>query len=111
MLAAQHGQRVELWSRRKIFEEFDIRTDFVGRFIPGDGTYHPFKYVCGLISAALKSGVELYTRVRVKRIRSMIHSSIEVRCNDRWSSFVGHGNVRRGGYDANAVSGGLTYRF
>jgi hypothetical protein len=34
MLAAQHGQRIELWSRRKIFEEFDIRTDFVGRFIP-----------------------------------------------------------------------------
>ena len=51
-------------SRRKIFEEFDIRTDFVGRFIPDDGTYHPFKYVCGVISAALKSGVELYTRVR-----------------------------------------------
>ena len=71
MLAAQHCQRIELWSRRKIFEEFDIRTDFVGRFIPGDGTYHPFKYVCGVISAALKSGVELYTRVRVKRIRSM----------------------------------------
>ena len=71
MLAAQHGQRIELWSRRKIFEEFDIRTDFLGRFIPGDGTYHPFKYVCGVISAALKSGVELYTRVRVKGIRSM----------------------------------------
>jgi glycine/D-amino acid oxidase-like deaminating enzyme len=72
MLAAQHGQRIELWSRRKIFEEFDIRTDFVGRFIPGDGTYHhPFKYVCGVISAALKSGVELYTRVRVNRIRSI----------------------------------------
>lgn len=71
MLAAQHGQRIELWSRRKILEEFDIRTDFVGRFIPGYGTYHPFKYVCGVISAALKNGVELYTRVRVKRIRSM----------------------------------------
>jgi glycine/D-amino acid oxidase-like deaminating enzyme len=70
MLAAQHGQRIELWSRRKIFEEFNIRTDFVGRFIPDDGTYHPFKYVCGVISAALKRGVELFTRVRVKRIRS-----------------------------------------
>ena len=70
MLAAQHGQRIELWSRRKIFEEFNIRTDFVGRFIPDDGTYHPFKYVCGVISAALKRGVELYTRVRVQRIRS-----------------------------------------
>ena len=71
MLAAQHGQRMELWSRRKIFEEFDIRTDFVGRFIPGDGTYHPFKYVCGVIDAALKTGVELCPRVRVKRIRSL----------------------------------------
>jgi glycine/D-amino acid oxidase-like deaminating enzyme len=71
MLGAQHGQRIELWPRQKIFEEFNIRTDLVGRFVPGDGTYHPFKYVCGVISAALKSGVELYTRVRVKRIRSM----------------------------------------
>jgi glycine/D-amino acid oxidase-like deaminating enzyme len=71
LLAAQHGQRIELWSRRKILEEFDIRTNFVGRFIPGDGTYHPFKYVCGVISAALKNGVKLYTRVRVKRIRSI----------------------------------------
>ena len=71
MLGAQHGQRIELWPRQKIFEEFNLRTDFVGRFVPGDGTYHPFKYVCGVISAALKSGVELYTRVRVKRIRSV----------------------------------------
>src|SRR5271165_2522067 len=53
MLAAQHGQRIELWSRRKIFEEFNIRTDFVGRFIPYDGMYHTFKHVCGVISAAL----------------------------------------------------------
>ena len=71
LLAAQHGQRIELWSRRKIFEEFNIRSDFLGRFIPGDGTYHPFKYVCGVLSAALKSNVELYTRVRVERIRSI----------------------------------------
>ena len=35
MLGAQHGQRIELWPRQKIFEEFDIRTDFVGRFVPG----------------------------------------------------------------------------
>ena len=71
MLGAQHGQRIELWPRQKIFQEFNIRTDFVGRFVPGDGTYHPFKYVCGVISAALKSGVQLYTRVRVNRIRSI----------------------------------------
>jgi glycine/D-amino acid oxidase-like deaminating enzyme len=43
MLAAQHGQRIELWSRRKILEEFGITTDFLGRFIPGDRTYHPFR--------------------------------------------------------------------
>jgi hypothetical protein len=67
MLAAQHGQPIELWSRRKIFEEFDIRTDFVGRFIPGDGTYHPFKYVCGV-------------NVRVKRIRSMSPDRSCIRC-------------------------------
>src|SRR4051812_15460353 len=44
MLAAQHGERIELWSRRKITQEFGVQTDFLGRFIPGDGTYHPFKY-------------------------------------------------------------------
>jgi hypothetical protein len=42
-LAAQHGQRIELWSRRKIRQEFGFENAFLGRFIPGDGTYHPFK--------------------------------------------------------------------
>jgi hypothetical protein len=43
---------------------------------------------------------------------ALIHSAIEVRWNDRWSSFVGYdGNVGRGSYDSNAVSGGLTYQF
>jgi glycine/D-amino acid oxidase-like deaminating enzyme len=69
-LAAQHGQRIELWSRRRIKEEFGFRTDFLGRYIPGDGTYHPFKYVCGVLLAALQRGVELYTRVRVQSIES-----------------------------------------
>src|SRR3978361_463367 len=41
-LAAQHGQRIELWSRRKIRQEFGIDNPYLGRFIPGDGTYHPF---------------------------------------------------------------------
>jgi glycine/D-amino acid oxidase-like deaminating enzyme/CRP-like cAMP-binding protein len=69
-LAAQHGQRIEIWSRRKIREEFGFETDFLGRFIPGDGTYHPLKYVCGVLEVALAAGVELYTRVNVRHVRS-----------------------------------------
>jgi glycine/D-amino acid oxidase-like deaminating enzyme len=70
MLAARHGQRLEIWSRRRIREQLGLRTSYLGRFIPGDGTYHPFKYVCGLLAAALRSGVELYTRTPVQRICS-----------------------------------------
>ena len=70
MLAAQHGQRIEIWSRRKILDEFGIRTEFLGRFIPGDGCYHPFKYVCGLLKCAIERGVELYTRIGVLGIDS-----------------------------------------
>lgn len=68
MLAAQHGERIELWSRRRIREEFGVDTDFLGRFIPGDGTYHPFKYVCGLLRCALRDGSELYTRMPVRAV-------------------------------------------
>ena len=70
MLAAQHGQRIELWSRRKIRQELGFDNEYIGRFIPGDGTYHPFKYVCGLLRAALRPGVELYTRTNVRRVSS-----------------------------------------
>ena len=70
MLAAQHGQRVEIWSRRKIREEFGIETAYLGRFSPGDGTYHPFKYVYGLLNCALRDGAELYTHVRVLDVES-----------------------------------------
>ena len=69
-LAAQHGQRIEIWSRAKIRDEFGIDTSFLGRFIPGDGTYHPFKFVCGEIKSALRSGVALYTRTQVRRVIS-----------------------------------------
>ena len=70
MLAAQHGQRIELWSRRRIRQEFGVDSEFLGRFIPGDGTYHPFKYVCGLLHRAMRAGVELYTRHPVRAIVS-----------------------------------------
>jgi glycine/D-amino acid oxidase-like deaminating enzyme len=67
-LAAQHGQRIELWSRTKIRAEFGMNANLLGRFIPGDGTYHPFKFVCGELQSALKSGVGLYCRTKVHRI-------------------------------------------
>ncbi len=69
-LAAQHGQRIELWSRRKIRQEFGIENPYLGRFIPGDGTYHPFRYVCGLLGSALRADVELYTRTPVREVIS-----------------------------------------
>jgi glycine/D-amino acid oxidase-like deaminating enzyme/CRP-like cAMP-binding protein len=68
MLAAQQGQRIELWSRRRIREEFGFKTAYLGRFIPGDGTYDPFKYACGLLHCALRLGVELYTRHAVRSL-------------------------------------------
>jgi glycine/D-amino acid oxidase-like deaminating enzyme len=70
VLAARHGETVELWSRAKIRAEFGIASGYLGRFIPGDGTYHPFKYVCGLLRCALARGVEIYTRVPVLRLES-----------------------------------------
>jgi glycine/D-amino acid oxidase-like deaminating enzyme len=71
LLAAQHGQRIAIWSRAKIAEEFGIEASFLGRFIPSDGTYHPFKYVCGELMSALRGGVALYTRIKVRRIDSI----------------------------------------
>lgn len=70
MLAARHGQRIELWARSRVRAEFGFDHPFLARFIPGDGTYHPFKYVCGLLQQALRAGVELYTRTSVRAVRS-----------------------------------------
>jgi glycine/D-amino acid oxidase-like deaminating enzyme len=70
VLAAQQGQKIEIWSRNKIRSEFGFHRNHIGRFIPGDGSYHPFKFVCGLLESCLASGVELYTGVKVRKIRS-----------------------------------------
>ena len=48
-----------------------IEATFLGRFIPGDGTYHPFKYVCGQLRTALRDGIALYTRTKVHHIISV----------------------------------------
>ena len=66
--AAHYGQRIEIWSRAKIAAQFGMRANFLGRFVPNDGTYHPFKYACGQLQSALRSGVALYTRTQVRRI-------------------------------------------
>jgi YVTN family beta-propeller protein/autotransporter-associated beta strand protein len=76
---------------------------------------HEFKYSALPITAQFASGADGVFTVHGPGIghdSALIHSAIEVRWNDRWSSFVSYDvNVGRGGYDANAVSGGLTYRF
>ena len=70
-LAAQHGQRIEIWSRAKIRDEYGINAKFLGRFIPGDGTYHPFKFVCGELQCAVRAGVALFTRTKVRGVKSV----------------------------------------
>ena len=76
---------------------------------------HEFKYSALPITAQFASGADGVFTVHGPGIghdSALIHSALEVRWNDRWSSFVGYdGNVGRGAYDSNAVSGGLTYRF
>jgi len=78
MFAAEQGQRIELWSRMKIRNEFGFRRDYIGRFIPGDGSYHPFNYVYGVFESALRSGVELYTGFKVCQITSSNEDSHSV---------------------------------
>jgi len=70
VLAAQNGERIELWARHRIKEAFGFDTDRLGRFVPGDGSYHPFKYACGLLDRARLAGVGLFTRLAVNAIRS-----------------------------------------
>jgi autotransporter-associated beta strand protein/YVTN family beta-propeller protein len=76
---------------------------------------HEFKYSTLPITAQFASGADGTFTVHGPGIghdSALIHSGIEVRWNDQWSSFVSYdGNIGRGGYDSNAVSGGLTFRF
>jgi glycine/D-amino acid oxidase-like deaminating enzyme len=69
-LALAKGQdpQIEIWSRMKIRREFGFERGFIGRFVPGDGTYHPAKFVYGVLQIAVNAGVELYTGVAVRRV-------------------------------------------
>ena len=69
-MATEHDQQVEIWSRMKIRHELGFERGFIGRFVPGDGTYHPVKFVYGVLQVAVNGGVELYTGVPVRRVHS-----------------------------------------
>jgi glycine/D-amino acid oxidase-like deaminating enzyme/CRP-like cAMP-binding protein len=81
-LALARGQdpQIEIWSRMKIRHEFGFERGFIGRFVPGDGTYHPAKFVYGVLQIAVNGGVELYTGVAVRGVndardgRHLIHT-------------------------------------
>ena len=60
-----HGARIELWTPERVRAELGFVTRHRSRFLPGDGSYHPFRYACGLLERALRRGVELYTRLPV----------------------------------------------
>ncbi len=61
----RHGAHVELWTPEQVRAEFGFVTSHHSRFLPDDGSYHPFRYACGLLERAIARGVELYTRLPV----------------------------------------------
>jgi len=69
-LVEAHGGQVELWPPERVCAEFGFETRFRARFLPEDGSYHPFRYACGLLERALSRGVELYTHLRVEAFAS-----------------------------------------
>ena len=69
-LIEAHGARVELWSPQRVRAEFGFATRFRSRFLPEDGSYHPYRYACGLLDRALRRGAELYTQLSVLELAS-----------------------------------------
>ena len=69
-LIEAHGANVELWSPEKVRAELGVDTAFRARFLPEDGSYHPFRYACGVLERAVRRGVELYARLPVLALAS-----------------------------------------
>jgi glycine/D-amino acid oxidase-like deaminating enzyme len=84
-LVEAHGARVELWPPARVQRELGFTTRFRSRFLPDDGSYHPFRYACGLLDRALARGVELYARLRVL--------GIESQASDRHEATTAEGRV------------------
>lgn len=67
-LARSVGIPMEIWSAEKITRVAGIQTEFGGRFTPGYGNYHPYKFATQLFEQLLKKGILLYTQTRVTQI-------------------------------------------
>jgi glycine/D-amino acid oxidase-like deaminating enzyme len=70
-LASGSDRQIEIWSRMKIRREFGFERGFIGRFVPGDGTYHPAKFVYGVLQIAVNNGVELFTGLAARRVHDV----------------------------------------
>jgi glycine/D-amino acid oxidase-like deaminating enzyme len=68
----RHGGRVELWTPEQVRAELGFVTRHRSRFMPEDGSYHPFKYACGLLDRAMRQGVEVYTRLPVVELGDVV---------------------------------------
>jgi glycine/D-amino acid oxidase-like deaminating enzyme len=69
-LAKAVGGATEILDERTILERYGFPAPFGGRLIQFNGNYHPFKLVCGELSAAIDRGIELYTRTPVESVIS-----------------------------------------
>ena len=79
----RHGARVELWTPEHVRSELGFVTHHRSRFLPEDGSYHPFKYACGLLERAVRRGVELYTRLPVLELGDGVTTAeghVDARC-------------------------------
>lgn len=67
-LAKSIGLSMEIWSAEKITRLTGIKTEFGGRFTPGYGNYHPYKFATQLFEHLLQKGILLYTHTRVTKV-------------------------------------------
>jgi glycine/D-amino acid oxidase-like deaminating enzyme len=66
--AKQAGVDFELLSPKRIRQETGIPAKYAGRKAVPNGNYHPFKFVCGILDRALRSGVQMYARTPVVNV-------------------------------------------
>jgi glycine/D-amino acid oxidase-like deaminating enzyme len=66
--AKQGGVDFELLSPKRIRQETGIPAKYAGRKAVPNGNYHPFKFVCGILDRALRSGVQMYARTPVVNV-------------------------------------------
>jgi glycine/D-amino acid oxidase-like deaminating enzyme len=78
---ADHGARVEVWTPERVRGELGFVAQHRSRFLPEDGSYHPFKYACGLLARAIERGVELYTNLPVRELDEVDARRIVVATN------------------------------